>query len=484
MITEKIVNHMVDIVGEDFVSTDPEDIYIYSFDMTEEPQGNPNAIVMPKTPEEIQKLLAIANEEKIPIIPYVSGANIGGLTTTHRGGMIVDFKRMREIVQFDEYSKYVVVEPGVTFGHLKKYLEENHPDFIYSYAFAPPFTSVTANALLEGLTEYSFRWGCMGDWVTGLEVVLPTGELVKVGSCATSNHWNMRYPLPDMIGLFVGWQGMTGLVTKCAVKVVPKPPIKKLYGCVCFGLDAAEEAFKQLAKTDLIHGDFTFSWPTVLMMAGKKHPLKDIPADRPKTMTGLLIFANDKKDLRNKERLMTTLASNVREKTGQDIQIVPGDSSIPKDVAKMLDLPSNLPPFFEFRSGKDKKGVGMSWLGTYCPPNIWKEYYDEGGKIMENHGFEPLIFVKNMDSGHFYVVRFLIPFNKATPGEPEEVRKMLEELVELGLPKGAIPYKCPAWAAKKVLKVVDPGWLTLARKIRKTLDPNSIMNPDRWALLD
>ncbi|MHA1129720.1 MAG: FAD-binding oxidoreductase, partial [Candidatus Helarchaeota archaeon] len=356
--------------------------------------------------------------------------------------------------------------------------------FIYSYAFAPPFTSITANALLEGLTEYSFRWGCMGDWITGLEVVLPTGELVKVGSCATSDHWNMRYPLPDLIGMFVGWQGMTGIVTKCALKVVPKPPLKKMYGAVSFGLNAAEAMYKRVENTDIIHGDFSFSWPTVMMMMGKKHPLLEIPADRPKMMTGLLVFANDKKDLRNKERLLAQIASDVTAKTGEMVQIVPGDTAVPKDVAKMLDLPSNLPPFFEFRSGEDNKGVGMSWLGTYCPPDNWKEYYNEGAKIMEDHGFDPLIFVKNMDSGHFYVVRFLIPFNKATKGEPEEVRKMLEELVDLGLPKGAIPYKCPAWAAKKVLKIIDPGWLSLARKIRKSIDPNGIMNPDRWAFLD
>ncbi|MHA1648798.1 MAG: FAD-binding oxidoreductase [Candidatus Helarchaeota archaeon] len=483
MITEKILNSMIDIVGEEFVSTDPEDLYIYSYDMTEEPQGNPNAIVMPKTPEEIQQLLKIANEYKIPVIPYVAGANIGGLTVTHRGGMIVDLKRMRQILKFDAISKYVVLEPGVTFGHLKKFLLENHPDFIYSYAFAPPYTSVTTNALLEGLTEFSFRWGCMGDWITGLEVVLPTGEITRIGSCATSDHWNMKYPLPDMTGLFIGWQGMTGIVTKCAVKVVPKPPIRKLYGAVYSGLDVADEVFKKVANTDLIHGDFTFSWPTVLMMMGQKHPLREIRDDEPVMMTGLLIFANDKKDLKNKERQLSKIAQEASEKTNQNVQILPAELGAPKKILEYLDLPSNLPPFFEFRSG-DKKGVGMSWLGTYTNPNNWKECYEKGYKIMEDHGFEPLIFVKNMDSGHFYVVRFLIPFNKAVPGEAEEVRKMLEELVDATLPFGSIPYKCPAWAAKKVKKVLDPAWLALARKIRDTLDPNHIMNPDRWAFLD
>ena len=56
MISEKIASDLRNIVGTDFVSLDSEDLYIYSFDMTEEPQGNPEAIVMPKTPEEVQKI--------------------------------------------------------------------------------------------------------------------------------------------------------------------------------------------------------------------------------------------------------------------------------------------------------------------------------------------------------------------------------------------------------------------------------------------
>ncbi len=486
MITEKIMNKMVDIVGEDFVSSDPEDLYIYSYDMTEEPQGNPEAIVMPKTPEDIQKLLEIANENKISVIPYISGANIGGLTVTHHGGMVMDVKRMRAVFKFDPISKYVVVEPGVTFGHLKKYLAENHPDFIYSYAFAPPFTSVTANALLEGLTEYSFRWGCMGSWIKGLEVVLPTGEITKIGSCATSDHWNMKYPLPDLTGLFVGWQGMTGIVTKCSVAVVPKPAIRKTYAVVYSGLNAADQMFKQLANTDIIMGDATFSYQTIMMMAGAKYPLREIRDDEPKMMQMTILFGNNKKDFKNKEKQLIEMAQEVTKKTGEEIQTLPTDLAITKEIKKMLDLPSNLPPFYEFRlnTSKDgKKGVGMSWLGTYVNPNNWKPYYEAGYKIMEDHGFDPLIFVKNMDSGHYYVVRFLIPFNKAAEGEAQTVRKMLEELVDVGLPYGAIPYKCPSWAAKKVLKTIDPNWLALAKKVRKALDPNGIMNPDRWDLL-
>ena len=79
------------------------------------------------------------------------------------------------------------------------------------------------------------------------------------------------------------------------------------------------------------------------------------------------------------------------------------------------------------------------------------------------------------------VIRYLLPFAK--PRENEAIRKLNEEIVDYALDEvGAIPYKCPNWAAEKVLKRIDPNWLKLARKIKGALDPNWILNPGRWAL--
>lgn len=477
-LTPSIVNKLIGIVGENWVSTDPEDLYIYAEDMTEAKPGSPEAIVMPESTEDVRGILEIANEEKIPVVPYIAGASVGGLTIPLHGGIMLDLKRMRAIVKVDEISKYAVIEPGVTFGHLKTYLAENNPDFIYSYAFAPPFTSVVSNALLEGLTEFSVRWGAMGDWILGLEVVLPTGEIVKIGSCATSDHWNMKYPLPDMTGLFIGWQGMTGVVTKMAVKLVPKPKIRNTISVLYNNLNSVDKVLRRLVNKDLIHGEFTFSFPCIKMLQGQTHPLPPLKESEPLVFSGLLTFSDSKEENAMKEKNIKKIAKQVSEEEGKRIGV------IPMGKGDMLELPRSMPTFLEFRGQiGEYKGAGMSWLGTYCPLNTWMDAYDKGWKVMEKHGFEPLIFNKMMDSGHFMVVRYLIPFNKGAPGEPEKVRKMLEEILETcTLPSGAIPYKCPEWAAKKVIEIIDPNWLELARRVRRALDPNEIMNPGRWHL--
>ncbi|MHA1268359.1 MAG: FAD-binding oxidoreductase [Candidatus Helarchaeota archaeon] len=483
MLSVDVIKELENIVGTPFVSTAPEDLYIYSNDMTESEPGNPDVIVMPSSVEEVQKIVQLANELKIAIIPYISGANIGGLTIPIKGGIILDMKRMNKIVKYDPENKYLVVEPGVTFGHIKKFLMDK--PFIYSYAFSPPFTSIVANALLQGLTEYSLKYGCMANWITGIEIVLPTGEIVKIGSNILSDKWWGKNPLPDLIGLITGWQGMTGVITKMGLKLIAKPPLNKLYGAVWNSIEAADEGLKFFTDSGIVQGEFSFSWECILMLSGAKYPLREIRDDEPKLLSGFILHAHNKKHLKIQESILLDKLKEINEKSkgNVDNQILPAEIAIPKKIQKMLDLPSSLPPFMEFRTGLNgKKGTGMSWLGTYCPRSNWTKSYKQGYEIMEKHGFTPLIFVKVMDNGRYHVVRFLVPFNKGVEGERQKVRSMLEELLEMTLENEAIPYKMPTWAAGRVLEKVNPEWVKLARKVKKCIDPNGIMNPGRWQL--
>ena len=146
---------------------------------------------------------------------------------------------MDGIVELDHDAMYVVVEPGVTFGQLKSHLDEHAPELVYTYPFAPPFTSVMANALLDGLNNLSMRHGAMGKWINGLEAVLPDGEVVRTGSGGVVRSWFSRSPLPDLSGLFVSVQGTTGIVTRAALQLQPKPAHRRRWFAFAFDLEAA-----------------------------------------------------------------------------------------------------------------------------------------------------------------------------------------------------------------------------------------------------
>ena len=130
-----VVEKLVKIVGSEYVSTNQADLYILSYDLTQAPPSWPDIVVLPKSLEEVQKIVRLANEEKVPITPYVAGGNVGGVAIPLEGGIILDLKRMNRILEINETDMYAVVEPGATFGDIKAELEANYPDLMYTYAF-------------------------------------------------------------------------------------------------------------------------------------------------------------------------------------------------------------------------------------------------------------------------------------------------------------------------------------------------------------
>ena len=150
-IHETIVDELKKIVGAEYVSTAQADLYIYSQDLTEHEPSQPDLVIMPNSVEEVEAVLRLANREKIPVTPYTAGLNVGGLTIPLQGGIMLDLKRMNRIIEVSEDDMYALVEPGVTFGQIKAYLDKHHPTLKYTYAFSPPSTGVISNALVQGL---------------------------------------------------------------------------------------------------------------------------------------------------------------------------------------------------------------------------------------------------------------------------------------------------------------------------------------------
>jgi len=113
---------------------------------------------------------------------------------------------------------------------------------------------------------------------------------------------------------------------------------------------------------------------------------------------------------------------------------------------------------------------GLTWVGTYIHPKHWGTALEGGRKIVEKHGFELMAFLKPMNQLHFAEFKFIIRFPKDNE-TVERVKKCNEELLDFAL-----------GSAKKMQQLADPAFFELARKIKKLLDPNNIMNPGRLDL--
>ncbi|MHA1132237.1 MAG: FAD-linked oxidase C-terminal domain-containing protein, partial [Candidatus Helarchaeota archaeon] len=127
---------------------------------------------------------------------------------------------------------------------------------------------------------------------------------------------------------------------------------------------------------------------------------------------------------------------------------------------------------------------GCTWVGTYMTTkhdNVVKGV-KTAFEIIGKYRFEKCLYTRMMANGHFFAFRFLLRFSKENEEEIERMRKMNKELLETLFELGALPYKTPAWAADALLDKFDQNWVKLLHKVKKTLDPNGIMNPGRWGL--
>ena len=470
-------DRLIEIVGEEFVSDRAGDLYIYGTDMTENPPRAPAFVVMPSSTDEVQKIIKLANETLTPLVPFVTGQSVGGLTIPQVDeAVIVDLKRMDCILEVDEEAMYMLVEPGVTFGHVKSYLDKHHPQLRYTYPIAPPYTSVLANALLQGLCDLSSVNGAMADFINGLEAVLPNGQLVRIGSGVSGDkNWFGRYPLPDLVGLFSGWQGMTGIVTKMSLKLWPKRPILRHSALFTFEEDATVGLLKEIARSGIVEDLDCMSLSIIKGLIGVKAPIPVIQGE-PDYATLIAISANTEQEYNEKFSQLEIIIQRNR-------QTDPRNSLVTWDVIVKL-MGDEARDWIDFPSDSFKPLAqydGVTWMGTYIHPKNWGEALIKGRAIVEKHGFELMAFLKAMDSLHFTEFKFIIRFPK-TKETMLRVRQCNDELLTMALELGAIPYKTPVWSAKKLHEYIDPEFVKLVRQIKKLIDPNNIMNPGRWGL--
>ena len=259
---KKALQKFANVVSPKWVLTDDEDINTYRdayspFVAEPEKQRMASAAVVPTTVEEVQQIVRIANEHKVPLYAVSTGRNLGygGSAPNLSGCVIVDLKRMNRILEVDTREGYMIVEPGVSFMELQRYLAEKQIDYVPS-APGPGWGSPIGNALDRGV---GLPYGDNFSAIKGLEVVLANGEVLRTGRGAMGNAklWPL-YPYalgPDLRGIFL--QSNFGIVTKACFWIVPKWETSQAINISSMhdgDLDPIIDALSYLSNHDVIGG--------------------------------------------------------------------------------------------------------------------------------------------------------------------------------------------------------------------------------------
>jgi len=455
---DQIYKSLAEIVGKEYISNRKEELYIYSQDPGMMEPHEPDYVVMPKTTEEVQKIVKLANEEKIPVVPVGGSLSLSGLVIPHRGGIALDLKRMDRVLEVNENSRYAILEAGVTTGKLKAYLERHHPNLRFSIPDAPPSATVVGNMVIHGQGRLTQQYGFNSDMVTGLEVVLPTGEVCKIGSCSVSPYWFSLAPLPDLAGLFLGWFGTTGIITKLGLRLYPRKKMRDIELFVVEDPNLVPDVIHRVTHTEMTEDIFVGAQPYPLVF-------KDI------IMIGVCITGDSEEELEFKRRMVwDALRTYIDSKEGGFMMLTP-------DIKReLLEMPTT----GTTRFADVMKGGGFEYCGPIIPVEKFPEAFKKLLELSSKYGITYGMTGRVIGRSHCMMFAFGYPFNRADPDNIETTKKALHDSNAASLDIGGVPWKPEVPAQKMVMERMDKNTLELMKRIKKLLDPNGIMNPGNW----
>jgi len=234
------------IVGEDNVMTSTEDLFSYSYDATPGHAHMPAAVVTPATTNEVSEIMKLANANKIPVYPRGSGTNLCAGCVPIKGGIVMVMTRFNKIVEIDLENLVAIVEPGVIVADLNSAVAVS--GLIY-----PPDPGTVATATLGGTVANNagglrgLKYGVTKHYIMGLEVVLANGDIMNTGGKNVKDVSGY-----DMTKLFTGSEGTLCIITKITVKLVPAPEAKKAMMAIFNDLDDAGKAVSGIIAAKII----------------------------------------------------------------------------------------------------------------------------------------------------------------------------------------------------------------------------------------
>jgi glycolate oxidase len=235
------------ISGKDFVLTSDEDLTVYAFDASAPVSDfKPMAVVYPKNSEEISKILVLANERSIPVIPRGSGTGLAGATRPSPESIILITNRLNRILSVDTANLTALVEPGVRTIELVEAAES----FGLFYPPDPGSMSISTlggNVALNSGGLRGLKYGVTQDYILGLEVILPSGEILLTGSQCKKDvaGYNLN-------SLFVGSEGTLGVITKILVRLIPLPEKQNTILTFFDAIDQAAQAVAEVISSKII----------------------------------------------------------------------------------------------------------------------------------------------------------------------------------------------------------------------------------------
>lgn len=455
MLSKNIITELTNIVGKENISTGMEDRICYSYDATNQ-KFLPDAVVFPKSAEEISLILKLANKEVFPVIPRGAGSGFSGGSLPVEGGVVVSLERMNKILKIDADNLIAIVEPGVVTGDLQEEVGKLG-------LFYPPdpsslkFCTIGGNVAECAGGPRAVKYGVTKDYVLGLEVVLPTGEIINTGTQTIKGV--VGY---DLTKLMVGSEGTLGIVTKIILKLLPLPEATKTMLAVFSDMRDAAATVSRIISSRIIPSTLEFMDKNSISCVDD-YVSMGLPAD----VDALLLIEVDG-------------AKELIEKQAEGIKKICLDNSAR-----------------EVRIAVDKREVKQLWqirraispsLAKLKPNKINEDIVVPRSKIPDAIiGVKEIAKKYNFTNANFGHagdgnIHVNIMIDKSDKAEFERAEKAVKEIFELVLGLGGTISGEHGIGISKMpyigMELSRPA-IDVMKKIKQVLDPKGILNPGK-----
>ncbi|MHC1592008.1 MAG: FAD-binding oxidoreductase [Candidatus Helarchaeales archaeon] len=502
-VTEEIAKKIRDVVGDEYVSWDNLPM-MYSYmarGIMGIRAGPPDLVVRPRNVEEVRQVLMICNEHKIPVTPMAGGLSGGfALPLLENGGVLLECSRMNKIIEVNTDARYVIVEPGVRAGEIWAYFKKFYPDWAPPIADgAPPAATIMGDAIERGFSLVTSRFGPQADLVMGMEVVLPTGDVLRTGS------WGLgevdekyqgtkkdghampyyKYGLgPDLHSLFFGSQGAMGVVTKAALKIVPHCHFKtvKAYGFENW-VDS-QDATLMASKLEMgIADHFVMVQGGNWWLVPTRFQKDKIPKTYdywkklgiPEYFMNFEIWAHSQEEL---DFVCKKLDEIILEKFAPMAKGKVTEWKLhPIQIASRTKKPNKIAiPYGQWEQG-------FLFITWYTPWKDAAECMEIYCAKMEEYGFPPVMWYASIDHCREAIIMPIFCFDSRKVEDFERIEACEKDCTEIFLKKGWVNYRPNPTIHAPMSYSKAPTAYKLLKACKQILDPNMIMHPGRLAFI-
>lgn len=455
MMDEKILTELADIVGEKNVTKAVSDQVTHSYDATKE-QHLPDAVVYVENTEQVRRIARLASSRKIPLLPRGAGSGFTGGTLPVRGGIVVVLTRMDSILEIDSDNLIAVVQPGVVTADLQKEVEKQG-------LFYPPdpaskdFSTLGGNVAECAGGPRCVKYGVTKDFVMGLEVVTPQGDIIRTGGRTLKNV--VGY---DLTKLFVGSEGTLGIITEITLKLLPKPEAKKTMLVQFETIEGAAQAVSAIIRAKIIPTTLEFMDAATIGCIRENSPIT-----LPVTCNALLIIEVD-----GEPELIDKQAEKIM-KVIEELGVVAlhvAKSAVESE--KIWQVRRNVSPSLR-KINPDKFNEDIVVPRSRVPDMI---------RALEKlaHNYDvPIVNFGHAGDGNIHVN---VMVDLAEPGMEEKVHEVMEKIFEAAVTlKGSLSgeHGIGTSKARYLSMELDPATISYMQAVKRAFDPDNILNPGK-----